>query len=252
MKLKLDESGAVVVQDNKPVYIHDDGKEVAFDVAATVQTISRLNSEAKVNRERAEAAEKTLKSFDGISDPVAAMKALDMVSNLDQKKLIDAGEVEKVKTEISRSFEAKINDMTTKAQQLESQLYGEIIGGSFARSKMIAEKLAIPSDLVQARFGNSFKIENGKMVAYDPSGNKIYSRANPGNLADFDESLEFLIEQYPHKDSILKSSGASGSGASNNSHAGSSGNKKITQSEFDAKKPKERYELMTQGYSITD
>lgn len=31
MKLKLDENGYVVVQDGKPVYVHDDGKEVAFD-----------------------------------------------------------------------------------------------------------------------------------------------------------------------------------------------------------------------------
>ena len=29
MKLKLDENGHVVVQDGKPVYVHDDGKEVA-------------------------------------------------------------------------------------------------------------------------------------------------------------------------------------------------------------------------------
>ena len=50
MKLKLDEQGHVVLQDGKPVYIHDDGKEVAFDAPATVATITRLNGEAKVQR----------------------------------------------------------------------------------------------------------------------------------------------------------------------------------------------------------
>ncbi len=57
MKLKLDENGHVVVSDGKPVYVHDDGKEVAFDAVGTVATISRLNGEAKSHRERAEAAE---------------------------------------------------------------------------------------------------------------------------------------------------------------------------------------------------
>lgn len=64
MKLKLDEQGHAVLQDGKPVYVHDDGKEVAFDAPATVATITRLNGEAKVHREGKEAAEKALKAFE--------------------------------------------------------------------------------------------------------------------------------------------------------------------------------------------
>lgn len=213
MKLKLDEQGHVVVQDGKPVYVHDDGKEIPFDALAAMSKITALNGEAKSHRERAESAEKTLKAFDGIDDADAARKALHTVANLDAKKLVDAGEIEKVKGEISKAFEAKLSEATTKAQALEQQLYGEKIGGSFARSKLIADKLAIPADMVQARFGQAFKIEDGKVVAYDGNGNKLYSRARPGEIADFDEALESLIEQYPHKEHILKSSGASGGGA---------------------------------------
>ncbi|MGY2338005.1 hypothetical protein ACW9HW_02015 [Pseudomonas sp. SDO5532_S415] len=47
MKLKLDEQGHVVLQDAKPVYVHDDGKEVASDAAGTVATVTRLNTEAR-------------------------------------------------------------------------------------------------------------------------------------------------------------------------------------------------------------
>ena len=197
MKLKLDANGNVVVQDGKPVYVHDDGKEVAFDASATVATISRLNAEAKSHREGKEAAEKLLKSFEGIADPAAALKALETVSNLDHKKLIDSGEVEKVKAEITKAFQAQLDESNGKAKTLEQALYGEKVGGAFARSKLIADKLAIPADMVQARFGQSFKIEDGKTVAYDQSGNKIFSRSRPGELADFDEALETLIEQYP-------------------------------------------------------
>ena len=215
MKLKLDENGNAVLQDGKPVYVHEDGKEVAFDAPGTVATITRLNSEAKGHRERAENAEKAVKAFEGIEDPAAAKKALATVANLDAKTLVDAGEIEKVKAEISKAFQLQLDEVTGKAQTFEQQLYAEKIGGSFSRSKFIADKLAVPADMVQATFGQNLKVEDGKVVAYDAQGQKIFSRARPGELADFDEAIETLVSQYPHRDHILKSSGANGGGAQN-------------------------------------
>ncbi len=212
MKLKLDDAGHVVVSDGKPVYVHDDGKEVPFDATGTVATISRLNGEAKAHRERAEAAETSLKSFAGITDPAKALAALNTVSNLDDKKLVDAGEVQKVRDEIEKVYKTQLAEKDTRIGKLEGDLYGEKIGGSFARSKYITEKVAIPGDLVQSKFGNNYKVEDGKTVAYGVDGQKIYSRSRPGELADFEESIEILIDQYPHKDSILKGTGASGPG----------------------------------------
>ncbi|MCY1544330.1 hypothetical protein D9M68_802060 [compost metagenome] len=126
---------------------------------------------------------------------------------------MDAGEIEKVKGEISKAFQGQLDTANTKAQQLESQLYAEKVGGAFARSKVIAEKLAIPPDMVEARFGKAFAIEDGRIVAKDQNGNKLYSQSNPGELAGFDEALEMLVSQYPYKEQILKGSGASGGGA---------------------------------------
>ena len=213
MKLKLDENGHVVVQEGKPVYVHEDGKEVAFDASGTVSTITRLNAEAKSHRERAESAEKSLKGFEGIADPAAARNALDVVSKLDQKKLVDAGEIDTVRNEISKVFQTQLDEANGKAQTYEQQLYAEKIGGNFARSKYIADKLAVPADMVQATFGQNLKVEEGKVVAYDAQGQKIFSRARPGELADFDEAIETLVSQYPHRDHILKSSDANGGGA---------------------------------------
>ncbi|WP_341649940.1 DUF6651 domain-containing protein [Thauera humireducens] len=250
MKLKLDENGNVVVQDGKPVYVHDDGKEIPFDAPAALSKITALNGEAKSHRERAESAEKLAKAFEGL-DASEAKKALDIVSNLDAKKLVDAGEIEKVKAEISKAFQAQLDEVSGKAKSYEQALYAEKIGGSFARSKLIAEKLAIPADLVQARFGQSFKIEDGKVVAYDMSGNKVFSRARPGELADFEEALETLIEQYPHKDHILKSSGASGGGAAGGGQSGG-GKKALNRAAFDALDPAAKVEHMKSGRSVTD
>ena len=224
MKLKLDDQGHAVLQDGKPVYVKDDGAEVAFDVLGTTQTISRLNAEAKSHRERAETAEKSLKGVEGITDPAKAMEALQLVANLDAKKLVDAGEIDKVKTEIGKAFQAQLDTANGNASKLEQQLYAEMIGGSFARSKFALDKLAIPPDLVQAYFGKAFGIEEGKVIAKDANGNKLYSAANPGDLAGFDEALEMLVNQYPGKEHILKGTGASGSGAQG-SHGGGGGQK---------------------------
>ena len=142
MKLKLDDKGHVVVQDGKPVYVHDDGKEVAFDAPGTVSTISRLNGEAKSHRERAEAAEQALKGFEGITDPAAALKALSTVKNLDDKRLVDAGEVEKVKAEAIKAIEDRYAPMVKENETLKGQLNSHLIGGAFASSKFIAEKFA--------------------------------------------------------------------------------------------------------------
>jgi hypothetical protein len=251
MKLKLDEQGHVVVQDGKPVYVHDDGKEVAFDAVGTVATISRLNGEAKSHRERAETAETALKSFDGIADPAAAKKALETLKNFDDKKLVDAGEVEKVKLEAIKAVEEKYAPVLKERDDLNAALVNEKVGGSFSRSKFITEKLAIPFDLAEARFGSNFKLEGGEVVAYDKAGNKLFSRSNPGEVAKFDEAMEILVEHYPYKDQILKSTGSSGSGAQGGGGSGS-GAKTITRSQFESLSPQEQSAQAIAGVQITD
>ncbi len=252
MKLKLDDQGHAVLQDGKPVYVYDDGKEVAFDAPGTVNTIARLNAEAKSHREGKEAAETALKSFEGITDGAAARNALEIVSKLDQKKLVDAGEIDKVREEISKGYKAQLDEANTKTSTFEKQLYEEKIGGAFSRSKYIADKLAIPADLVQSKFGAAFKVEDGKTIAYDQHGQKVYSRTRPGEIADFDEAIETLVEQYPHRDHILKGSGASGSGASNNGGNGGNGKKSLSRSQFDALDPTGKHAHVSAGGEVTD
>lgn len=238
MKLKLDENGNAALSEGKPVYVHDDGREVAFDAPGTVATITRLNGESKSHREAKEAAEKSLKAFEGIDDPKAALAALGTVANLDAKKLVDAGEVERVKSEAVKAVEAKYLPIVEERDTLQGQLVKEKIGGAFTRSPFITEKLAIPADLVEARFGSHFKVEGSEVVAYDHMGNKIYSPSNPGEVAKFDEALDVLVQNYPHRDSILKGSGASGSGASGG--GGANGTRNVTRSQFNQLAPAEQ------------
>jgi len=217
MKLKLTAEGHAVVQDGKPVYAHDDGKEVAFDAVGTVATITRLNAEAKGNRERAEAAEARNKLFDGIEDAAAARKALELVANLDAKKLVDAGERDKAIAQAIKAVEDKYNPIVKQKDTLESQLHAYMVGGAFSRSEYIAKKFATEGpagvEIAQALFGKQLKVEDGKVVAYDANGAKLYSRSRPGELADPEEAIELLVEAHPHKAHLLKGSGATGGGA---------------------------------------
>lgn len=245
MKLKTQtidgKTYAEVNEQGLPLYIHDDGKEVAHDAAQTVATISRLNGEAKTNRERYEKAESTLKAFEGIEDPAAAKKALETLKNFDDKKLVDAGEVEKIKLEAIKAVEDKYAPIVQERDAFQSQLHNELIGGGFARSKYIQENIAVPVDMIQATFGKNFQIENGKVVAVGADGQKIYSRARPGEIADFDEALETLVGGYQHKDSILKGSQAGGAG-----FQGGSGNKSGPKSLAECKTKEEKIAYMKQ------
>lgn len=258
MKLKLDDKGNVVVQDGKPVYVSDAGNDVVFDYDQTLSTITKLNGEAKGHRERAEAAEAKLKPFDGIEDAQKARDAIELVSKLDSKKLIDAGKVDEVRAEATKAYEEKLKAQEEKYKpvvaerdNLKTSLFKEKIGGSFSRSKYIAEKLAIPSDLVEARFGTAFTIEDDRVVAKYPNGEKVFSLARPGEIADFDEALEMLVGQYPNKDQILKGSGASGGGAGG-SGAGAGGKKTMTRAQFDTLPATEQMATIKGGTAVID
>ena len=92
---KLDADGKLELKDGNPIYLDASGRESIVDGG----TITRLNGEARAHREAKEAAETKLRAFEGL-DPEAARKAVETVKNIDAKKLIDAGEVEKVRESV--------------------------------------------------------------------------------------------------------------------------------------------------------
>jgi len=241
MKLKLDDAGHAVLSDGKPVYIHDDGKEAAFDAPETVASIRRLNAEAKSHRERAEAAEASLKAFDGITDVEAARKALETVQNIKDGDLISAGKAEEIKigakiaaeetvAAAQKAFADQLAAVTGERDKLQGDLYAEKVGGAFARSKFVAEKVAVPPPMLEKTFGSNFKIEDGKLVPYDANGGKIYSRIRPTEFADFDEAIEILINADPYRDHILAGRTSAGGGAHQSS--GGSGKREVRRADF--------------------
>jgi hypothetical protein len=234
MKLKLNDQGFAVVQDGKPVYTDDSGNDIPFDAPAAMAKITALNSESKTHRLKAEEATTALKSFEGI-DPAAAAKALQFAQSMEGKKVMDD---EGIKTLITNAVKplqeqlaAKDTDLATK----DGHIYKLEVGNRFATSSYLKEKtiLGETPDLAEARFGRNFKVEGGKVAAYDAAGNQIYSRTKPGEPADFDEALAILVESHPGRDHILKGTGASGSGSRGSQGGGGQGSKTKPRSEYE-------------------
>jgi hypothetical protein len=227
-----------------PVFIHADGKEVPFDADSTLGTISRLNGEARSHREKAEAAQASLKAFEGITDPAKALKALKTVEGLDEKQLIAAGDRDKAVQEAVKATETALMPFKTQAEQLQQKLDAHLIGGAFSGSQFVATKIAAAdaasaAQIARGLFGQNLKVEDGKVVGYDAAGNRIYSKTRPGELADANEAIETLITTSPLAASILKGANASGGGAGNGGGNGG-GKTQITRAAWQALSPSEQ------------
>jgi len=240
MKLKLDGDGHVVVQDGKPVYVDDGGKDIVIDTPLIMTRLAAANQESADRRKRIgelETENKTLKdAFDGL-DAEEARKALEIVKNLDQKKLIDAGQVELVKNEMAKTFqdkesalkkqhEVEVGDLKGKISQKEGLIYQQLVTNRFALSPFVKDRTTLPPDIAANQFGHHFKVEgdgndikNYRVVGYD-NGEKILSRERYGEIADFEEAIQIIIDKYPSKDDILRGSGDGGSGGQGNADGG--------------------------------
>ena len=249
MPWKMD-GDKIALDNGNPVWVFADGKESVFEGDHITQKLSDLSKENEKWRKQARDAQTKVESF-GEIDIEQAKKALNIVSNLDAKKLIDAGEAEKVRAEAVRAEQERVRALSEENQSLKDGIYSEKLENSFAQSELVQKKLAIPSRFAKDSFGKAFKLEDGKMVAYDESGNKIYSREKPGELAGFDEALSMLIDRHPDKARILLDSGKSGGGAGPGG-AGGGGAKTITRGQYKQMTPAEQSAHIKGGGTVTD
>lgn len=251
MKLKLDAQGHAVLEDGMPVYTHSDGKELPFDAVSAVTKIKELNGESMGRRQKLEEAETRLNLFDGL-DPAAAKDALSKLSAIDQKKLIDAGEIEKVRAEITKSIEDRYKPIVEERDGLKGQLRDVKIDNAFNSSKYIKDNIAVPPDMFRSLFGKNVTVDDGgKLVLADANGNKIYSRTRAGEPADFDEGIEVLVSGYASKDSILKSSGSNGTGGKQSAQA-AAGAKTMTSEKFLSLSQSERMAAAKDGITVAN
>lgn len=245
LELKFDEEGKVVFVDKEgvklPVYVDEDGKDLEVDVSGLFTRITEVSAEAKGYRKEKGALKEKFKLFDGIENleewKEDVEKAVETVKNFDDKKLVDAGKVEEIKKQIKdvhveeianihKSYEQSGVEKDQIIKGKDDTIYKLMVSSKFAQSPFFSgesPKSTLPPEIAETYFGKNYKVEdNGKGVlrttGYKNDGTPIYSRQNPGELAEFDEALEVIINEYPYRDRILRSSGA-GSGAGGGSGA---------------------------------
>lgn len=220
-KLVTEADGSTVkLRNGKIVFTLDDGKEDEVDPAEVYTGRSRLaavNSESATHRRDKEALAAKLKAFEdaGITDAKKAADALSLIEKIDQKKLIDAGEVDKVRDSIKATFEGQTAAEKERADKAEARVRGMLLQSAFDKSQWIKDNIAIPVDIFQATFSRYFEIDNdGNITAKDASGNPILTR-NPdklGHPAPFEEAVKTIVDGYAQKDAILLGNKNTGSG----------------------------------------
>lgn len=233
---KLDENGNIVLRDGNPVYVNTNGEEQTV----AVDTISRLNNEAKTHREAKEQAIERLKAFEGL-DATKAREALETVAKLDANKLIDAGKVDEVKAQITSQLQGQIEEKTKSLNELQKKYDDLIINNVFANSDFIRNNVAVPRDMFEAKFRNNFKVQDGQVIVLDNNGNRLYSKERAGEYATSEEGLKILAESHPNHDSILRANPSSGSG-SNGSGGGLGVSRYMKRSEFEKLSPAQQSE----------
>jgi hypothetical protein len=228
LKLKVDEDGKVQIKDDKPVYIDQDGQEVALDAPKLWGDLKAANNESAERRHKLTEMEAFIedmkKKYDGIEDPEVAKKAIETIKNLSDKQIMDAGEVERLKQGIKdgyelqikqtkESFEKAIKEKDTVITMKDSQIRDQLVRGAFEASDYLRDKTVLVPDFAYAYFGNNFAIKevNGKLRAVGMYNNEpIMSLAHPGELASTEEAVEFLVEKHPQKERIVKIQGSGG------------------------------------------
>jgi|GEM_PF-172271 len=242
LELKFDEEGKAVFVEKDgaklPVYIDPDDpeSEIEVDVPGLFSRITDVSAEAKKYRKEKAALKVKFKFFDEIEDIDAWLeesnKARETVKNFNDKQLVDAGKVDEIKKQmkevhaeeienVHNSYKQAITDKEGVISKKDDTIYKLLVSSKFAQSKYFSGESPVtllPPEIGETYFGKYFKVEEDdkgelREIGYNKASKQILSKKNPGDLADFDECMDVILNEYPKKDSIIRSSGAgSGSG----------------------------------------
>ena len=259
MKLKLDEKGQVVLENGLPVWVADDGKEIAYDVPRLVNDLSKVNSESAGRRKDIEALNEKLKAFENI-DPAKYRELEEKLASIDQGKLIEAGKVEELKASVAKGYEQRLAEMQkmvadkeaahkSEMEKVQGRIRNMAVKSLFDGSNFLRDKTVLTPDIAFSSFGQNFTVEeagDGYKITASINGQPILSRANPGELATPEEALEAIIEAYPLKDRILKAPGG-GSGAQGGNNSNSYGAGKLSPEAAGKLSPEEYVKARKEG-----
>ncbi len=203
VKYVITENGNIKIGSNgQPTVVGDDEKEYTIDAIGAATRITELNSESADHRKN---ASKYKKENETLTTQNTDLQTT--VDSIDDKNTV---KIDELKSEINSAWEGKESAWNDEKKTLTDNLFDSTVGQKFASSAAVKTTI-LPPSIAKNTYGGFYKPDGS---AVDRSGNPIYSKEKPGELATFEESLTILIDTDPDRDSILKGSGASGSGSS--------------------------------------
>ncbi len=241
MPWKINDTGSIEVQSGNPVWVHEDGTEGVIQG----NVITKLNSEAKGHRERAEKAEATLKTFEGL-DVEAARAAIDKVSKFDQKQLFDSAGVEAVKADLSKQFQAQLAEKDAAYAKLQGTLDSTKLEVAINGSQYVRELTSLPSEAAVAFVQKFVRVENGEVVVIGADGQPIASKKSIGQLASVDEGIATLLEGREDRDKYLRAPTTGGSGAGHGAGRTANGTQTYTRAQFETMNAHQRKDVAKQ------
>lgn len=246
------------------LYTDADGKEIGYNGESLAARLNEVNGESASRRREIKDLNEKLETFKDL-DPEEARKALETVKNFDDKKLVDAGEIEKIKQEAIQGTETKYQTLIAEKYEplegrlddMKKKLNNEIIGNLFANSTYIKEELVVPAKMIRDSFGEHVTIEDESVTFRYANGEEVFSKAKPGDKAGFDEAIELLIGASSMRDYLIKGTpgrgGSGGPAPGTGSGDGLGGQKIIKRSDFDKLDAQRKIDLMTkEGFRVVD
>ena len=160
---------------------------------------------------------KDLEKFKDV-DPAKYQELLALAKKQEEKKLIDAGEIDKVVEqrvgEMKSTYEGQLKTLTEQnsvaQRQLESLLIDNAVRDAAVKSGV--QPTAVDDVLLRAKA--TFKIKDGNAVPVDTQGNVVYGKdgTTPMSVVDWTTGLK---KQAPHLFQGSQGGGAQGSGKGN-------------------------------------
>lgn len=150
-----------------------------------------------------------------------------------------------------REVPVNVADLMARVEKAEAATAAEQIGRAFDKSKYIADDLLLPPDMVHARFGDAFRMEDGRPVAYE-NGVRVLSRTRIGEPADVDEALEYFVSKHPHRDIFVRPPELKTTRKPNGNGSGSHGKPTLPRSDFERMRPAQQMAHIKAGGTIHD
>ena len=160
---------------------------------------------------------KDLEKFKDV-DPAKYQELLALAKKQEEKKLIDAGEIDKVVEqrvgEMKSTYEGQLKALTEQNSVAQHQLESLLIDNAVrdAAVKSGVQPTAVDDVLLRAKA--TFKIKDGNAVPVDAQGNVVYGKdgTTPMSVVDWTTGLK---KQAPHLFQGSQGGGAQGSGKGN-------------------------------------